>query len=398
MNDLAQIAAVTMLNLRTLPQRLGNSLVIVIGIAGVVAVLVSMLSMSVGFREAIANGASDDRAIILTRGVLQESLAAVSRAEAVDIENLPGIRRTPAGKPALSAELVALASVSRKSDGSDAFVSLRGVGATAFFVRPEWKLIAGRMYRLAEREVLVGKSAQAQFAHLEVGDTILLGDGDWTVVGVFESGGSAHESMLLADAEAVLAAFKLKAFNSVTVLLDSGDAFMNLRSAIVSLPASSLEARRESEYFAAQSQPQRRLLEFVAYLVAGIMAIGAVFGALNTMYSAVSVRGAEIATLRALGFSGASVVVSVLIEAQLLALVGAMLGVAIAHVAFNGQAISTVADTMGHNPQVVFALTIDAGLIVTSIALACVVGLIGGLFPAVRAARMPIVAALRATN
>jgi putative ABC transport system permease protein len=393
--SLIQIATVTALNLRTLPQRVGSSLVIVIGIAGVVAVLVSMLAMSVGFRQAITGSAREDRAIVLTRGVERESLSEVPRADVVALENLPGIRRHQ-GELAISAEVIAMASVARQSDGSDAFVTLRGVGPLVFAVRPELKLTAGRRYRPGERELLVGKAAQAQFANLAVGDTVLLGDGDWTVVGVFESEGSVHESTLLADAEAVLAAYQRKSFNSVTLLLESPDSFAALKRALGTVAATSIEVRREQEYSAAQSAPQNRLLTLLAYLVGGIMAVGAVFGALNTMYSAVSVRSAEIATLRALGFSGASVVASVLIEALLLALVGAALGVMLAHLAFNGQAISTVADTIGHNPQVVFSLTITARLVALSVALACAVGLLGGMFPALRAARMPIAQGLRA--
>jgi putative ABC transport system permease protein len=358
-------------------------------------VLISVLSMSVGFRQTITNSSRENRAIVLTRGAETESGSSVSRADVVAIENLPGIMRRD-GKPAISAEVIAIASVARKSDASDAFVTLRGVGANAFVVRSELKMVAGRMYRPAEREVIVGKAAQAQFSNLDPGDRIALGDGDWTIVGVFESEGSFYESMLIAHAEAVLSAYKRNAFNSVTVLLEPRNSFETLRRALDAIPASGIEVRREQEYFASQSQPLNRLLELIAYLIGGIMAVGAIFGALNTMYSAVSVRGAEIATLRALGFSGASVIVSVLIEAQLLALIGAVLGVVLAHFCFNGQAISTIGDTVGNNPQVVFSLTFSAAMVAGSVALACLVGLIGGMFPAVKAARMPIAAALRA--
>jgi len=395
-NSFIQVITVTALNLRTLPQRIGSSLVIVIGIAGVVAVLISMLSMSVGFRQTITNSSREDRAIILTRGAEAEAASNVSRADVVAIENLPGVRRLN-GKPAISAEVIAIASVARKSDASDAFVTLRGVGANAFAVRSELKIISGRTYQPAVREVIVGKSARAQFSNLDPGERIALGDGDWTIVGVFESGGSSHESTLIADSEAVLSAFKRNSFNSVTVLLESKDSFAAFARALGAIPASTIEARREQEYFASQSQPLNRLLELIAYLIGSLMAIGAVFGALNTMYSAVSVRGTEIATLRALGFSGTSVVISVLIEAQLLACVGALFGILVAQLCFNGHVISTVGDTIGNNPQVVFSLTFTAAMVASSVALACLVGLLGGLFPAVRAARLPIAAALRAS-
>jgi len=395
-NSITQVVTVTLLNLRSLPQRLGSSLVLVIGIAGVVAVLISVLSMSVGFRQTITSGSREDRAVVLTRGAEAEGLSSISRADVVAIENLPGIRRTPDGQPAISAEVIAIASVARKSDGSDAFVALRGVGANAFAVRSELKIVSGRMYQPGEREVIVGKSAQAQFSNLNPGDTIALGDGDWTIAGVFESQGSFHESTLIAHSEAVLSAFKRNSFNSVTVLLDSKDSYASLRRALGAIPASTLEARHEQEYFASQAQPLNRLLELIAYLIGGIMAVGALFGALNTMYSAVSVRGTEIATLRALGFCGTSVVVSVLVEAEVLALIGAVVGVGLAHLCFDGHAISTISDTVGNNPQVVFSLTFTAAMVVSSVALACLVGLAGGMFPAVKAARMPIAAALRA--
>ena len=395
MNAFTQVVAVTAVNLRTLPQRMGSSMVIVIGIAGVVAVLISLLSMSAGFRQTMGNGAREDRAIIMTRGAESERFSQVTRADVVSLENLPGIRRTADGKPALSAEVLALASVSKKSDGSDAFVSLRGVGPNAFAVRPEFEIIDGRMFRPGEREVLAGRSAQAQFSYLNPGDRITMGDGEWTVVGIFKCQGSLHESTLIAPADAVLAAYKLTSFNSVTALLASRSSFAQLAGAQAAIPASSLEARRETEYSASQSRALNRLLELIAYLIGAIMAVGAVFGALNTMYSAVSERGTEIATLRALGFSGTSVIVSLLIEAQLLALVGACAGVALAQLFFDGQTISTVSDTVGHNPQIVFSLSISAGLVAISIAMACLIGLVGGIFPAVRAARMPVAAALR---
>ncbi len=397
MNFVTQIVAVTGVNLRMLPHRPGSSLVIVIGIAGVVAVLISMLSMSAGLRQTMANGSREDRALVMSRGAADgERMSEVTRADVVSLANLPGIRRID-GKVALSAEVLALASVAKKSDGSDAFVTLRGVGPEAFAVRPELRIIAGRMFKSGEREVLAGKSAQSQFSGLDPGDRITLGDGEWLVVGVFEGAGSLHESTLIADSEAVRAAFKRNSFNSVTVLLDSKSSFDALSRALAAIPASSLEARAEAEYAASQSRALNRLLQLIAWLIGAIMAVGAVFSALNTMYSAVSERGVEIATLRALGFSGRSVVVAVLIEAQVLALLGACVGVVLAQMFFAGQTVSTVRDTVGHNPQIVFSLTISAGLVAASVALACLIGLVGGIFPALRAARMPVAAALRGT-
>lgn len=396
MNSFSQSIAVTAVNLRALPARFASSLVIVIGIAGVVAVLISMLSMSLGLQKTMNNGARDDRALLLTRGVERENQSQVTRADVVTLENLPGIRRI-GGRAALSAEVLALASVAKKSDGTDAFVSLRGVGPRVFDVRPELEIVEGRSFRPGEREVLVGKSAQAQFSNLAIGDRITMGDSEWTVVGAFESDGSWHESTLLADADAVLAAYRRKSFNSVAALLESKSSFARVSQTLASIPAASLEARREVEYFASQSRQMNRMLELIAWLIGAIMGVGAVFSALNTMYSAVAERGAEIAILRALGFSGLSVATSVLIEAQLLALIGAGLGVVLAQLVFEGQMISTVGDRIGHNPQIVFSLTISGGLVAVSVAVACLIGLVGGIFPAVRATRMPVAAALRAT-
>ena len=396
MNSFLQSVAVTAVNLRALPARFASSLVIVIGIAGVVAVLISMLSMSVGFQKTMANGARDDRALILTLGIERENMSQVTRADVVSLENLPGIRRID-GKPALSAEVLALASVAKKSDGTDAFVSLRGVGARMFDVRPELTIVEGRKFRPGEREVLVGKSAQSQFANLALGDRITMGDGEWTIVGAFESDGSLLESTLLADADAVLAAYRRKSFNSVTALLESKSTFAQMSQTLASIPSTSLEARREAEYFASQSRPLNRLLELIAWLIGGIMAVGAVFSALNTMYAAVAERGTQIAILRALGFTGLSVATSVLIEAQLLALIGAGIGVGASQLFLEGQTVRTMSDRIGHNPQIVFSLTINGGLVAVSVAMACLIGLVGGIFPAVRATRMQVAAALRAT-
>jgi len=396
MSSLAQIIAVTALNLRTLSQRRGNSLVIVLGIAGVVAVLISVLSMTTGFRRTMAAGAQPDRAIVLTRGAESESASALSRESVLAIAAAPGILRNSDGKPLLSAELLAMAPVTRKADGADAFVTLRGVGPQAFGVRNELRLVRGRMLRPGVRELLAGTAARMQFAGLDVGDVVRLGDSDWTVVGNFTSGGSSHDSSLLVDADTMQSAYRVKVFNSVTVRLASPDAFSAFKDAITAMPGVIAEARREADYVASAALPLNRMLNFVAYAIGGIMAIGALFGALNTMYSAVSTRSVEIATLRAIGFSGSAVVVSVFVEASLLALAGAALGVLLVYAGFDGRVVSTVGDTVGNNPQLVYALSVTPALMATGVALACVIGLAGGLFPAVRAARLAVAVALRA--
>jgi putative ABC transport system permease protein len=396
MKSVAQIIAVTALNLRALTQRRGNSLVIVLGTAGVVAVLISVLSMTSGFRRTVEAGGQPDRVVVQTRGAYSDVMSAISRDNVRVIASAPGIRKSADGKPLLSTEVVMMAPVIRKSDGSDAFVTLRGVGELGFLVRDDLQLLAGRLPRPGVREVVVGASARRQFAGLEPGNEVRLGDGDWSVVGVFTSDGSAHESTVIADSETMLSAYRLNVFNIVVVRLDSADSFTAFKDSLTAIPGLSLEALREPDYLAAASLPVNRMLNLVAYTIGAIMAVGALFGALNTMYSAVSVRSAEIATLRAIGFNGTAVGVSVLVEALILALAGAALGVLLVYVGFSGRVISTTGSMVGNNVQVIFSLAITTHLVLTGIALACAVGLLGGLFPAVRAARQPVATALRA--
>jgi putative ABC transport system permease protein len=396
MSAITQIAAVSLLNLRNIPQRIGTSLVIVIGIAGVVAVLISVLSMSIGFRKTIDNSARADRAIVLSQGADSEAGSSLSRANVLSIVDTPGIKKDISGKPIVSAEILIAAPVARKGDQAEAYVTLRGVGPKAFALRPEFKLVAGRMFQPAVHELLVGKSALAQFSGLEVGDHITLREGEWTVVGVFTSEGNSHESELIADADTVVSAYAWNFYNSLTVQLDSPESLGAFKDALTTNPALVIDVKSEPEYFATVSKPLNRMLNLVAYTIGGIMAIGALFGALNTMYSAVSSRSTEIAMLRAIGFGGGAVVVSVLIEALALALLGAVIGVVLAYFGFNGHAISTIGGTVG-NSQLVYSLTVSPALIAMGMALACTIGFVGGIFPAIRAARLPVAAALRGT-
>jgi putative ABC transport system permease protein len=396
MSALTQITAVSLLNLRSVPVRLGTSLVIVVGIAGVVAVLISVLSMSFGFRKTIDNSARADRVIVLSRGADSEAGSNLSRANVLTMVDTPGLKKDGTGKPIASAESLIVAPVARKGDGSDAYVTLRGIGSEGFALRPEFKLVAGRMFQPAVHELLVGKSALEQFADLNIGSHIVLREGEWTVVGTFTSEGNSHESELIADANTVITAYALSSFNSLTAMLESNASFDTFKDVVTSNPTLTVDVKREPEYFATVSKPLNRILNMVAITIGGIMAIGALFGALNTMYSAVSSRRTEIAMLRAIGFSGVAVVVSVLIEALMLALVGAFFGVAIAYLGFNGHAISTIGGTMGGS-QLVYSLTVNSTLMVMGVLLACSIGILGGVFPAVSAARMPVASALRAS-
>lgn len=395
MNLFRQIGAVTAMNFRSLPQRIGTSIVIVIGIAGVVGVLVSVLAMSTGMLETMEHSGRDDRAIVLRNGSASEAGSALSRDAARLVADAPGIKRDANGKPIASAETLRLLNLFRKEDNAEVAVALRGVGPQVLALRPEIKIIEGRMFRPAVTELIVGKAAHAGFKGLNVGDQITTRGATWTVVGVFTTGGDAHESGLMTDAETLLAADQRGGFQSVTVLLDSPAAFQRFKDALTSNPALAVDVSREREYYLRQSETMGQVIYVIAYVVGGIMAVGAIFSALNTMYSAVSARLREIATLRAIGFGATAMVASVLAEALLLALIGGAIGAAIAWLFFNGHQVGTSAGGTA-SAHLIFELSVTPTLIATGIVWACAIGLIGGLFPAVRAARLPVATALRA--
>lgn len=392
MKMLRQIGSVTMMNLRSLPQRIGTSLVIVIGIAGVVAVLISVLAMSTGMLRTMSNAGRDDRAIVLRNGSAAEASSALDLSAARLVADATGIKRDAEGQPILSAEGMRVLTAHKKEDGAEVNITIRGVGPRMRTLRPELEIVAGRMFEPALTEVIVGQAANKQFRGFEIGDRIKTRGADWTVVGIFTTG-DAHESELMVDIEALNAAERRGGYQSVTVQLESAAAFQQFKDSLTSNPALSVDVWREREYYEQQSKTMGRIITIVAYVVGGIMAIGAVFSALNTMYSAVSARLREIATLRALGFGATAMVISVLVEAVLLALVGGAIGAALAWLFFHGHTVSTTTGVAGH---LVFDLAVSPALVALGIIWACVIGLIGGLFPAVRAARLPVAAALRA--
>jgi putative ABC transport system permease protein len=391
-----QIAAVTAMNLRSIPRRLGNSFVIVIGVAGVVAVLISVLAMSLGFRATIKGDARADRAIVLARGATTEYDSRLSRENVAAVMNASGTKHDNHDRPIVSAEVILVAPVARKKDQSDVNVTLRGVSDQYFVMRPELKLVSGRMYRAGNQELLVGAAARGQFAGLEIGDQVRLQDGDWTVVGSFAGGTGARESEVIADAQTVMSAYKLEAFNSVSVMLESDTSFASLKEALAQDSTLLVDARTEPEYLATTSSSVNRMLHLVAYSIGSIMALGALFGALNSMHSAVAARTVEIATLRAIGFSSTAVAVAVLIEALLLALIGAAAGIAIAYAAFNRTTISTLGGALWDS-QLVYSLSITPSLVLIAVVLACTLGVLGGLVPAIGAARSNVAHALHET-
>jgi putative ABC transport system permease protein len=395
---LQQIGAVTAMNVRTIPQRLGISLVIVAGIAGVVGVLIAMLAMADGFAATLASTGRFDRVIILRVGSVDE-LSSTMGVETVRlVADVEGIRRGPDGAPVAVAEVYQLTNISKKGDPTRAptNVVVRGTSPGVMAVRPEVKIVAGRMFEPGKREVVVGRAANAEYADLEIGQSVEVRDGAWTIVGIFESGGDVHESELLVDAVALQEAMRGQFYSTVTAQLedDRPETFQAFKDRITQDPRLRVAPQREPDYYASRSEALGTFIKVIGYTVAAIMAIGAVFGALNTMYAAVATRSVEIATLRAIGFGGFPVVCSIMIEALLLSLAGAVIGAAIAYVVFNGFQVSGL--NFQTFSQVAFQFAVTPELIGRGIKWALVIGFFGGLFPAVRAARMPVVDALRA--
>ena len=390
---LKQLIAVISMSLQTLPQRLGASSVIVIGIAGVVAVLVSVLAMGAGFKHTLADSGRDDRVIILRGGSDAELSSNLTRTDIATISNAPGLAKDADGKALLSSELVTVVNVPKMDTGTDANVTMRGVGLKIAEVRPELKIVSGKMFRPAVRELIAGAGAAKQFRGLTVGSVLRLRNADWTVTGLFSSSGDVHESELLADVDTVASSIERNGYSSAVGLLSSAAAFTAFKDSLTSDPQLKVDVQREREYYAKQSAGLTKTINIVGTTVAVIMAIGAMFGALNTMYSAVAARGLEIATLRAIGFGAFPVLFGVIIESLLLSLLGGAIGAALAWSFFNGHTVSTLGAAFA---QVVFQLTVTRALIITGIIWACIIGLLGGFFPALRAARLPVAEALRA--
>jgi putative ABC transport system permease protein len=392
---LNQVTQITLINLWNIPRRLGTSLVVVVGIAGVVGVLVSVLAMAEGFRHTLASTGHITRVIMLRAGSDSELSSGIARDQAVLLGSLPGVARDAAGRPLLSAELVVMVDLPRKGEADPNNVPFRGVQPAALEIRDEVRLVEGRPFTRGVREVIVGRKASRQFAGLEVGSHIGFRDSDWTVVGIFESGGDVHESEIWADAEVAMSAFRRTGFQSATATLadDSEAGLAALKEAVARDRRLSISVLREPEYYAKQASILSGLIGVLGYSVSVFMAIGATFGALNCMYSAIASRQVEIATLRAIGFSGGPVVISVMIEALLLALVGGGVGGALAYVYCDGASLSTL--NFNTFSQVAFDFRVTRELLAQGLAWALVIGLAGGLLPAIRAARLPVTAALR---
>lgn len=392
-NWLAQVASVTLFNLRTIPERRGASIAAIVGIAGVVAVLVGVLSIAEGFRAAMTISGPDDIAIVLRSSADSEMTSGLSREEVRVIGDAPGIARNADG-PMASSELFVMINVPKRSTGTDANVPLRGVERAATAIRGNVTFVEGRNFELGRNEVIVGAGAARAFSGLDLGSTLRVGQNDWKVVGIFTGGGGAAESEVWTDAAVLQPAYQRgDSFQSVYAKLASPDAFSQFKDALTADPRLKVKVVRQGEYLAEQSTMLTGFIQGIGFFIAGLMALGALFGALNTMYSAVAGRTREIATLRALGFGAAPVVLSVMFESLVLAVMGGVLGAAFAYFAFNGFTASTI--NWQTFSQIAFAFAVTPQLLVTAIIWAAIIGLLGGLFPAIRAARLPIASALR---
>jgi putative ABC transport system permease protein len=387
-----QAWSVTEVGLATIPQRLGASSVVVVGIAGVVAVLVALLAMAAGFEATLKQSGTTDTAIVMRAGAQTELNSVLDRDSAGLVAQAPQVLRDAQGRAIASPELVLAASLPKKSSGLDANVEIRGVGERAWSLRPDVRIIAGRKFGLGLRELLAGKGAREQFSGLDPGATLKLNGQTWTVVGAFDSG-DAHNSELWADTDVVGATYRRgSSTTSVTVRLTGADAFDAFKAGLASDPRLTVDTKTTRAYYTDQSAALSKLIRVLGITIAAIMAIGAVFGALNTMYAAVATRSREIATLRAIGFRAAPVIVSVLLETMLLALLGGALGALLTWVLFNHYTVSTLGSNF---TQVVFAFQVSPPVLWTGLKWALAIGLIGGLFPALRAARQPVTAGLR---
>jgi putative ABC transport system permease protein len=384
---LRQIWIVSALNFKSLGSRVWQSMVIVVGLAATIGVMLSMLSLSAGMRVAYANAGDPNRAIVVSKGVEQENSSAITRAMAPMIASAPGIAKNKDGKPLADRNLNMGVPVLRKN-GSKGFTTMRGLTEQGQGVRPELKIVAGRMFQPGKREMIVGVGAQAMYQHMQIGDKVILPDGEWPIVGSFATG-DLLEGQLLGDTETMLASLHKTNYNTVLVRLASHDSLDTLKKAINTNPALSVDVMRHSDWYARVADQQTFALALLGYVVGTVMAIGALFGCLNTMYSAVSTRGREIATLRALGYSAFPVAVSVILEAVLLAVGGALIGAGIAWALYDGKQ-----DLFG---GMVFHLSVSSAQFKLGVIWAAVVALLGGLLPSIRAARRPVVEALRAT-
>jgi len=381
-------------NLRSMRARWLSAIVAVVGIAGTVGVFCAMLALARGFHATLVTSGSPQNALIRRAGSSAELDGSVSLDQVKVIEDAPGIMREN-GQPLVSPEAVVIAGFNLRTTHTNANVQVRGVSEETLKVRPNIKIIEGRFFQPGLAELVIGKNVESTYEGLEFGKPINFGGQTWNVVGVFDAGGSAFDSEVWADSRVLNQVYKRpeNLYQSVTVRLDSPAAYNQLKDALTADPKLTVEVDRELDYYARQSQVLTTLITVLGGLVAVIMGIGAVIGALNTMYSAVSERSREIATMRAIGFAGSSIAISFVFEALIIAFIGGLLGCLFV-LPLNGYTTGTMnMQTFSH---MAFAFKVTPPLLVAGIIFALLMGIVGGLPPAIRAARRPIALALRA--
>jgi putative ABC transport system permease protein len=389
---LKQVLSVTALGLRSIPERIGPTLVIVVGLAGVVAVFTALLAMAAGFSSTLESAGRSDVALVLRGGSQAELNSGISREQSTIIKQVPGVAQSADGLPLASAEVVVIAELMKAGEKTGSNITVRGVEPAAFGLRPQLRIVEGRSFTQGLRELIVGQGVARQFEGARLGQTIRMRGSDWTVVGVFASG-DAYESELWADVDVAQSTFNRQGYSAVRLQLAAAGDLQTVKDALSADPRVNVDVETEQQYFSGQTEQFRKTIGILAVFVTTIMGLGAVFAALNTMYAAVSAREREIATLRAIGFRGLPVVVSIMLESLILALIGGLLGALAAYVLFNNMVVST----LGANfTQVVFRFTVTPALVVDGLVIAVTIGMVGGFLPALRAARQPVTTALRA--
>ena len=389
----SQVLIISWFNLKNLGQRIGSSLSTVVGVAGVVLVFIGVLSIATGFRQTMSSTGTPENVIVMRAGSTDEMSSGLGLEDTKVIAEGPGVARNERG-PIASAELFVIVDVPKVGTDTPANVPLRGVSPAAFEVREHFEIIEGRNFEPGKNEIIVGKGAASQFVGLSVGDEKRSGETVWKVVGIFSTGGSVFESEIWTDAKVLQPAYRRgNSFQSVQVKLESASDFQAYKDALTTDPRINVSVRSSTDYYSGQSQAIGGMISVLGILIGALMGFGAVFGALNTMYSAVSARTKEIATLRALGFGTSPVILSVLIEGVLLAAVGGVVGAILAYGMFNGAQAATM--NWQTFSQVAFSFRVTGPLMVGGFIYALVMGFVGGFFPAIRAARLPVATALR---
>jgi putative ABC transport system permease protein len=389
---LKQILSITLLGIRSIPERLGPSLVIVVGLAGVVAVFTSLLAMAAGFKSTLESAGRPDVALVLRGGSQAELNSGITREQGTIIKQAPGVAQGAGGQPLASAEVVVIAELLKPGEKTGSNLTVRGVEPAAFDLRPQLRIVEGRTFTQGLRELIVGQGVAGQFEGARLGATLRMRGSDWTVVGVFASG-DAYESELWADGDVAQSTFNRQGYSSVRLQLAAVSNLQTVKDALSADPRVNVDVETEQQYFSGQTEQFRKTIGILAVFVTSIMGLGAVFAALNTMYAAVGARAREIATLRAIGFRGLPVVASIMLESLILALAGGLLGALAAYVLFTNLVVSTPGANF---TQVVFRFAVTPALVADGLVIAVAIGMVGGFLPALRAARLPVTTALRA--